>query len=278
MRLIFSFFEKKEKTKRQLKLKISIGANLFAIFIAPRFPFALRSFLFALCSLPFAFDLHAQSDYQHLRSADRLYKEGQYTEAEIRYRKALEEKQKSTSTYNLGNSIYGQNRLDEAAEAYKKTIDNTSDPKLKANAYYNLGNSMFQQKKYDESIRAYREALKLQPADEEAKNNLMLSMRQLQQQQQQQQEDQQQQQQQQDKQDQKQKDQQSRQQQNQNQQQQSSSGEQKKDQQDQQPNPKEEVSEDEAREILKAIEREDQRVQEKLKKNQGNKAPPVKDW
>ena len=40
----------------------------------------------------------------------------------------------------------------------------------------------------------------------------------------------------------------------------------------------EELSNEEAREILKAIEREDQRVQEKLKKGTAKSSPPVKDW
>jgi len=220
-----------------------------------------------------------QPDYPWLRNGDQLYKEGQYTDAETMYRKALEEKQKPTSSYNLGNTIYEQNRLDEAAEAYKKVIAGSSDAQLKSNAYFNLGNSYFQQKKFGESINAYKEALKLQPNDDEAKKNLMLAMRQLQQQQQQQQQQQNQDQQQQQKQDQQQnqqqdqKDQQQQQDQQQNQQQQRQEKE-----KDSKQNQREQVSKDEAREILKAIEREDQRVQEKLKKTTGSKGTNGKDW
>ncbi|HEX5112965.1 MAG TPA: tetratricopeptide repeat protein, partial [Saprospiraceae bacterium] len=163
-----------------------------------------------------------------------------------------------------------QNRMDEAAQSYKQSIASTKDPVLKSNAYFNLGNTYFQQKDYGESIKAYKEALKLQPKDEEAKKNLMLAMRQLQQQQQQQQQNQQQQQEQEkDKQDQQQQNQQQQQQQQQDQQQNKEAKENEKN---------EPVSKDEAREILKAIEREDQRVQEKLKKETGSNAKPVKDW
>jgi tetratricopeptide (TPR) repeat protein len=219
-----------------------------------------------------SFSIHSQADYPLLRNGDLLFQGENYAAAETQYRKALEEIQKPTSNYNLGNSIYEQNRMQEAAESYKKAIAGTSDPQLKSNAWFNLGNSYYQQKDFGESIKAYKESLKLQPNDAEAKKNLMLAMRQLQQQQQQQQQQEQNEQQQ----NKDQQDQQDKQDQQQQQQQQ-------KQQQQQQPkdspgNEKDNVSKDEAREILKAIEREDQRVQEKLKKVSGTKAAPVKDW
>lgn len=214
----------------------------------------------------------SQADYLWLRSADELYTKGAYTDAETGYRKALEEKEKPTTAYNLGNTIYNQNRIPEAIQQYQKSIESTQDPSLKSHAYYNLGNAHFQNKEYKESIQAYKESLKLQPKDEDAKKNLMLAMRQYQQQQQQQEN----------------KDDPS--QENEDQQQQSSSEKSEDKEQDQpsqdqnqaQPNedqqPAEDLSQEEAREILKAIEREDQRVQEKLKKAAGKTAPPIKDW
>src|SRR6476620_5277044 len=84
---------------------------------------------------------NCQADYPLLRTGDLLFKGGNYTEAETQYRKALEEKQKPTSNYNLGNSVYEQNRMDEAAESYKKAIAGTTDPKLKSDAWFNLGNT-----------------------------------------------------------------------------------------------------------------------------------------
>ncbi len=235
-------------------------------------PKAYRQGICMLIAMTAGLNLSAQKDYLLLRSGDELYQQGKYTDAETMYRKAMEEKQRASSAYNLGNSVYEQNRMQEAAEAYKKAIAGTADPALKSNAYYNLGNTLFQQKNFEESIKAYKEALKLSPEDEEAKKNLTLAMRQLQQQQQQQQkqnQNQEQQQKEQQEKDQQQKDQQQQQQEKQQQQQQ---------QQQRQQEQQEQVGKDEARDILKAIEREDQRVQEKLKKAQGDKAPPLKDW
>jgi Ca-activated chloride channel family protein len=209
--------------------------------------------------------LIAQNDYLLLRSGDELYRTRQFDQAETMYRKANEAEQKPTTQYNLGNSVYQQNRLPEAVEAYKKAIASATDPLLKSKAHYNLGNAHFQQQQFEESVRAYKDALKLNPEDVAAKKNLVLAMRQLKQQQQQKQEQQQQQQQEQQDQDQDQdKEEQSQQQQQQQKQKQSAT--------------KEDVNDKEAKEILKAIEREDQRVQGKLKKTDAGKSPPVKDW
>lgn len=220
--------------------------------------YILFFFLFALTGIK------AQADYPHLREGDNVYSDGRYPDAETAYRKALAEKQKGSTSYNLANSMFLQNRIPEAIMEYQKAIETTEDPSIKSQAFYNMGNAYFQNNEYQQSIQAYKEALKINPADEDAKKNLMLAMRQLKQEQQQQQNEQQQEEQQQ--QEQQQKEQQQKEQQQQEQEQQ---------QQEQQ---KEDVSKEEASEILKAIEREDQRVQEKLKKTKGKTTPPVKDW
>ena len=221
----------------------------------------------------------SQPDYPWLRLADEHFKQGTYSESETDYRKALEAKPKASTQYNLGNSIYQQQRMNEAISQYQKSIESTKDPTLKAQAFYNLGNAHYQNQQYKESIQAYKEALKLNAQDIEAKKNLMLAMRQLQiQQQQQEQQQQNQQEQQQDQQEENQDSSSDNQNQQQQQQQQDSPSSQdqrgsKKDQES-----PTQMSKEEAKEVLKAIEREDQRVQEKLKRSHGKAAPPVKDW
>ncbi|MBK8829341.1 MAG: tetratricopeptide repeat protein [Saprospiraceae bacterium] len=129
----------------------------------------------------------SQADYPWLRVGDELYERQAYTDAETAYRKALEEKEKPTTSFNLGNTIYNQNRIPEAIQQYQKSIETSNDPALKSKAWYNMGNAHYQNQEYDKSIQAYIESLKLQPEDEEAKKNLTLALRQYQQQQQQQQ-------------------------------------------------------------------------------------------
>ena len=208
----------------------------------------------------------AQADYAYSRKGDKKYEEGHYTEAETSYRKSLELNPKASTSYNLANSMFLQERIPEAIEEYKKAINSNDNPEVKAQAYYNMGNAYFQNKEYQQSINAYKESLKINPSDEDAKKNLMLAMRQLRHEQQPEKQKQEQQQQQQQQEEEQNKDQQ------QQEQQQGESPQQKEELK------KEDVSKEEAKEILKAIEREDQRVQEKLKKSSGKSTPPVKDW
>jgi tetratricopeptide (TPR) repeat protein len=229
-------------------------------------------FLTLACFVP---DSWSQADYPWLRVGDELYTNRAYTDAETAYRKALEEKEKPTTTFNLGNTIYRQNRIPEAIAQYESTISLSNNPQIKADAWYNLGNAHFENKDFEKSVQAYKESLKLRPDDEDAKKNLVAALRQFRQQQQQQQ----QQQEQEEKDNQQNKDQQQPSDSDQKEskdQQQSSSQNQSQTEQEQQT--KEDLSKEEAKEILKAIDREDQRVQEKLKKGNAKTLPPVKDW
>ena len=210
----------------------------------------------------------AQPDYANARKGDQSYQEGRYPDAETSYRKALEVNPKASTAYNLANSMFLQNRIPEAITEYQKAVNGADKPEVKARAFYNMGNAYFQNNEFDQAIKSYKESLKLNPTDEDAKKNLMLAMRQLKQQQQQQQQKQE------NKQEQQQQEEQKKDQQQQEQQQQQQQQEQQQKQQEE----KKDVSKEEANEILKAIEREDQRVQEKLKKAKGATPPPVKDW
>lgn len=219
-------------------------------------------FILISCVAAMHFEAMSQPEYPYSRQGDNYYEEGRYPEAETSYRKSLERNNKASTSYNLANSMFMQNRIPEAISEYQKTIASSDNPDVRSRAFYNMGNAYFQNNEFEQSIQAYKESLKINPTDEDAKKNLMLALRQLKQQQQENKQDQQQEQQQQEQQDQQQQDQQEQQQQDQQQQEQK----------------KEDVSKDEANEILKAIEREDQRVQEKLKKTKGKSTPPVKDW
>lgn len=236
-------------------------------------------------ALPFAL---GQADYSWKRSGDAAYDRQAFPEAENAYRKALERKASPEVKYNLGNSLAQQQRLDEAVTTYQEALDQTADPQLRADTYFNLGNTYFRQQAYGESAGAFKEALKIRPDDEMARQNLMMALRMLRQQQQQEQQQEQQQ-----KQQQEQQDQQGAQPQGQPRDQPSAGGQQssgegsssvsnpndtrqaKVGEDDSNARP---MGEAEARDILKAIEREDQRVQEKLKKSKGSKPAPVKDW
>ena len=216
----------------------------------------------------------AQSAHKQLRNGDRYYDQGQYDAAEEAYRKAIEKKAEAQGSYNLGNSLYQQERLEEATAQYESATK-SADPEVKSKAYFNLGNAHFGQQAYDKAVDSYKNALKYNPDDEEAKENLMAAKQMLQmmpppppqqgdgaEQEENQDQEQQQNQQQPSEEDQS-----------------GNSASTDPEQQAQQPmEPSDELSKEDAKKLLEVIDAEDKKVQEKMRKQDGQKKKPKKDW
>ncbi len=142
-----------------------------------------------LCILLTAFTVQAfsQSETTSLRKGNSKYKEGNYQQAEVEYRKALEKDPDSyKAEYNMGNALYKQKQYDAAIGRYAELAEKETDKNKKSQYYYNLGNAYFENQKYKESIEAYKMALRNNPSDADAKHNLQFALRMLQEQQQQQ--------------------------------------------------------------------------------------------
>jgi Ca-activated chloride channel family protein len=206
----------------------------------------------------------AQKESNHLRKGNELYKKEKFSEAELEYRKGLEQKSKSyTGNFNLSNSLYKQQKYKEAAVMLDSLSKTTKDKNQLASVYHNLGNSLLQDKAYAESVEAYKKALKLKPDAEDSRYNLSYAMRKLQQQQQQQQ---------------------------QNQQKQQSKNQDQKQNKDQKPQDKKDQKEEEQRkqnlnreeaeQMLDALNREEKDLRKKTEKKdaKGVPVPSGKDW
>ena len=133
-----------------------------------------------------------------------------------------------------------------------------------AEIYHNVGNIGMQSKEYAKSVEAYKQSLRLNPKDDETRYNLALAQKLLHDQQNQQNEDQNQDQNEDKKEDQ---DKQDQQQQNQDQQQQQDDKKQDKTQ-EQQPQQQEQMSKDNAQQMLDAFLQDEKDTQEKVKKAQ----------
>ena len=154
----------------------------------------------------------------------------------------------------------------QAAAEYEKAKEVAeSDEEINKTAY-NMGNAQLVGGELDKSIEAYKDALRKNPADEEARYNLAFakSLKQKQEQQEQQQDQQQDQ-----KQDQEKKE-------DENQEQQD---QQNQEQQEQQPQPQE-MSKEEAEQLLEALKKQEKDLQEKLnkKKKPAKRIKIEKDW
>jgi len=101
----------------------------------------------------------------------------QFNRAEIEYLKAIEKKPEETKwNFNLADALYKQKKFGESAEKFREIADKTSNKVEKSRALHNLGNSLLMGNKLDESIAAYKEALRNNPKDLETKYNLLYAM------------------------------------------------------------------------------------------------------
>ena len=89
--------------------------------------------------------------------------------------------------YNAANSHYRMEDYQQAQQEIEQAlVGEESQQALDQHSYYNLGNTFFQAQQFEPAIEAYKEALRLNPDDLQAKQNLELALRQLQQQEQEQ--------------------------------------------------------------------------------------------
>lgn len=205
-----------------------------------------------------------------IREGNSLYRQKRFSEAEVKYRKALEEvPQSETALFNLAASLIrqsgsadpnsGNNPLKEASEVLRQLGKEGYDINLSGKSFYNLGNMAFNNNDFAGAVEMYKNSLRRNPDDDKARQNLRIAQKKLQEQQQNQQnQNQQNQDQQQDKQDQQQ---QNQDQQNQDQQNQDKQDQQQQQQQDkkdkQQQQQQQQISDSNADKILKAMENEE---------------------
>ena len=134
----------------------------------------------------------AQTDRHYIRQGNKLFRSGDYPNAEVSYRKAIEKNPKnSQAVFNLGNALMAQKKDSAAVVQFESASKLETNPLRKAKAYHNMGVVCQSHKMYGEAIEAYKNALRLNPADDETRYNLVLCKHQQQKQQQNQQQNQQ---------------------------------------------------------------------------------------
>jgi tetratricopeptide (TPR) repeat protein len=196
---------------------------------------------------------YSQDVNKDIIKGNDAYKKNDYNSAAQAYKSALNKSsQNPIASYNLGNSLYKNDKSEDAISSYDNTIRNAGNIPLKQKSYYNKGVAFQKQNKLPECITAYKSALKIDPNDEDARQNLERALKQ--QQQQQQKND-----------DQKKKD------------QKQNDDQKKQDQKQPQQQPK--MSKEDAEEKLKTLMEQEKNLQDKLRKVRAT-APnkPKKDW
>lgn len=128
--------------------------------------------------------------YQHALNHDSTSFEARYNLGNTMIRRAMADTtayadpQSSAAKMSQGFISQAEGLLQAAAADSLRTADERAD------AFYNLGNSQFIQQKLQEALKSYRQSLVLRPDDMEAKYNYALTKKLLEQQQQNQQDQQ----------------------------------------------------------------------------------------
>ena len=142
---------------------------------------SFSTFLFPLSTI-------AQTDRHYIRQGNKLFRSGDYPNAEVSYRKAIEKNPKNPqAAFNLGNALMAQKKDSAAVAQFESASKLETNPLRKAKAFHNMGVVCQSHKMYGEAIEAYKSALRLNPADDETRYNLVLCKHQQQKQQQNQQ-------------------------------------------------------------------------------------------
>lgn len=143
-------------------------------------------------------DTSTKKERNLIREGNKHYNDKNFSEAEKFYRKALDENVNSElAAYNLATSLLrqsgsadpnsGNNPIKEASEIFSGLSQSAKDSKIAEYSAYNMGNIAFNQQQYQQSVDSYKKALRLNPDNDKARQNLRIAQLKLQEQQNQQQ-------------------------------------------------------------------------------------------
>ncbi len=119
----------------------------------------------------------AQDADKLIHKGNDYYKQNQFAKAAEEYNKAISaEPSSQTAKFNLANSLYKQDKKVEAAQLFAGVANTVTETGLRAKAFYNRGVILSQQKNLEESIEAYKNALRNNPDDKEARENLQKAL------------------------------------------------------------------------------------------------------
>lgn len=243
-----------------------------------------------------AFSVAAQQPKKEVREGNKLYKEENYKGAAESYKKALQKKPNYTpGLFNLGNAQYQQKEFEQSRKIYEGAAKTVKEKEVQSAANYNIGNTYLEEKKYKEAIEAYKEALRKNPQDEQAKYNMSYALEMLKNQQggggndknkdkdkkdknDQQKDDKNEQNNKDEKKENKGNDEEDKNKKN-NQDQQQQNEQEKKDEKEKRPQPKpSKLSEQQAEQLLNALQQEEKKLQDKMKQGKGVPMKVEKDW
>lgn len=108
--------------------------------------------------------------------ANELAQKEDYILAEMEYRKAISNApSKAVGAYNLANTYYKKGNYEEALFRTQEAAKKAQTKDEKHRAYHNLGNILMQEENCKEAVEAFKNALRNNPSDEETRYNFALA-------------------------------------------------------------------------------------------------------
>jgi len=121
-------------------------------------------------------DLALQESNDYVYQANELIGDNEFVSAEMEYRKAISKKpNNAVASYDLGNAYYENEQFDEALLRHTEAVEFAETKEQKHQAWHNIGNTLMKGKKCQEAVESYKNALRNDPTDDETRYNLGLA-------------------------------------------------------------------------------------------------------
>ena len=135
---------------------------------------SMKRFLYVLmffCAMS-VFDVAAQIDKSEVRSGNRYFEDGEYSKADIEYRKALVKDSLSlAANYNLASNLYRMGDYPQALKVMENIMGVAVESDYAMDYYYNLADIAIACKEYQTAKEALEKYLMQNPSDLKAKEN-----------------------------------------------------------------------------------------------------------
>ena len=135
----------------------------------------MKRLMILILALVSAVTVSAQTDRKEVRAGNKAFRKGDFRKSEIDYRRAvLKDSLSVAAQYNLASSLYRQDDYEGAQKALSsiaETVSGIEAAGTKADFYFNQGDVALAQKDYASAVKSFRQSLLLRPDDMDAKEN-----------------------------------------------------------------------------------------------------------
>ena len=118
-----------------------------------------------------------QDAESHIRTGVSHYDKLEFESAKTAFLMARDiDIQNAMAAFNLGNTYFRLKEYALATQQFDAVTSLTKDGSLQSRAYFNKGDALLELKDYRGSVEAFKEALRRDPADEDARYNLAYAL------------------------------------------------------------------------------------------------------